>query len=66
MAQTTWSDRVDMDVKRQLDAQGADVAASDPFYAESNRRHLQRSIQQLAEGKVVIKTMEELEEMANG
>lgn len=91
MAQTTLSVRMDMDVKRQLDALCADVGmttstainmfakafirerrlpfdvvASDPFYSESNMRHLQRSIQQLDEGKIVIKTMEELEEMANG
>ena len=43
-----------------------DVVASDPFYSESNMKHLQRSIQQINEGKVVIKTMDELEEMANG
>ena len=91
MAQTTLSVRMDIDVKRQLDALCADVGmttstavnmfakafirerrlpfdvvASDPFYSESNMRHLQRSIQQLDEGKVVVKTMEELEEMANG
>ena len=29
-------------------------------------KHLQRSIQQINEGKVIIKTMDELEEMANG
>ena len=91
MAQTTLSVRMDMDVKRQLDALCADVGmttstavnmfakafirerrlpfdvvASDPFYSENNMRHLQHSIQQLDEGKVVIKTMDELEEMANG
>lgn len=37
----------------------------DPFYSESNLAALDRSIQQLKEGKVVIKTMEELEAMAN-
>lgn len=41
------------------------VVASDPFYADSNMRHLQRSIQQLAEGRVVVKTMDDLEEMAS-
>lgn len=91
MAQTTLSVRMDMDVKRQLDALCADVGmttstainmfakafirerrlpfdvvASDPFYSESNMSYLQRSIQQLDEGKVIIKTMDELEEMANG
>ena len=37
----------------------------DPFYSESNLAALNHSIQQLKEGKVVIKTMEELEAMAN-
>lgn len=37
----------------------------DPFYSESNLAALDHSIQQLKEGKVVIKTMEELEVMAN-
>ena len=43
-----------------------DVVASDPFYSESNMKHLRRSIQQLEEGQVIVKTMEELEEMVNG
>lgn len=37
----------------------------DPFYSESNLAALDHSIQQLKEGKVVIKTREELEAMAN-
>ena len=37
----------------------------DPFYSESNLAALDHSIQQLKEGKVVIKTMEQLESMAN-
>lgn len=39
----------------------ADVVASDPFYTESNVKHLLRSIQQLDEGKVVNKIMDALE-----
>ncbi len=42
-----------------------EVIASDPFYSESNMNHLARSRQQVKDGKVVVKTMEELEEMAN-
>ena len=38
----------------------------DPFYSPSNRAALQESIRQLQEGKVVTKTLEELETMANG
>lgn len=38
----------------------------DPFYSESNMRALNESVTQLKEGNVVIKTIEELEEMANG
>ncbi len=43
-----------------------DVVASDPFYSESNMRHLNRSAQQINDGKVVTKTIEELEEMTHG
>lgn len=39
--------------------------STDPFYSESNLAALDHSIQQLKEGKVVIKTREELEAMAN-
>ena len=37
----------------------------DPFYSESNIKAIEESIKQLKEGKVVIKTMGELEEMEN-
>lgn len=37
----------------------------DPFYLESNIKAIEESIKQLKEGKVVVKTMEELEEMEN-
>lgn len=37
----------------------------DPFYSESNMKAIEESIQQLKEGKVVVKTMEELEAMAD-
>ena len=39
-------------------------APLDPFYSESNMIRLQHSFQQEKEGKVVKKTMEELEDMA--
>jgi DNA-damage-inducible protein J len=42
-----------------------EVVASDPFYSESNMKHLQRSIRQLEEGQTVTRTMDELEKMAN-
>ena len=35
----------------------------DPFYSESNMKAISESIKQLEEGKVVVKTMEELEAM---
>lgn len=38
----------------------------DPFYSESNLRALRESIKELEEGKVVVKTMEELEKMVDG
>ena len=39
-------------------------APEDPFYSESNMKALAESEKQFREGKVVIKTMEELEAMA--
>ena len=38
----------------------------DPFYSASNMAALEESIRQREEGKVIVKTMEELEAMANG
>lgn len=35
----------------------------DPFFSKSNLRKLDESIKQLQEGRVVVKTMEELEAM---
>ena len=40
------------------------VDLSDPFYSEENMGWLEESDRQLLEGKIVIKTMEELEAMA--
>ena len=38
----------------------------DPFYTKANIAALERSAGQLAEGRVVRKTLDELEAMANG
>ncbi len=38
---------------------------TDPFYSSSNIAALEESIEQMKQGKVVIKTMEELEKMAD-
>lgn len=43
-----------------------DVVASDALYSDGSLKRLKRSIRQLDEGKVVTKTMEELEAMADG
>ena len=40
-------------------------APADPFYSASNMRAIQESEQQYREGKVVTKTLEELEALAN-
>ena len=40
------------------------VDLSDPFYSEANMRWLEESDRQLREGRVIVKTMEELEAMA--
>ena len=39
--------------------------SADPFYSESNLQAIDESIKQLKEGKVVVKTLKELEEMSN-
>lgn len=39
-------------------------APIDPFYSESNMERLHHSFRQAEEGKLVVKTMEELEELA--
>ena len=38
----------------------------DPFYSESNMKILKESIKQLEQGKVVVKTLDELKELENG
>lgn len=37
----------------------------DPFYSENNMFAIEESFKQLEQGKIVVKTMEELEDMAN-
>ena len=37
----------------------------DPFYSVNNLKVIDESIEQLKQGKVIVKTMEELEAMAN-
>ena len=37
----------------------------DPFYSDSNTARLRHSFHQLDEGKVIVKTMDELEEMTD-
>ena len=37
----------------------------DPFYSENNMKALSKSIEELEQGKVVVKSMEELEAMAD-
>ena len=38
----------------------------DPFYSEENLDRIRRGVQQLDEGRVVTKTLDELERVANG
>ena len=39
------------------------AAPLDPFYSDSNMEHLRKADQQVRNGQVVVKTMEELEAM---
>lgn len=41
------------------------VAPIDPFYSKQNMEHIEASSQQIKEGKVVVKTIQELEAMEN-
>ena len=43
----------------------ADTAYDDGFYDEANIRWLERSLEHAKQGKVIVKTMEELERMAD-
>lgn len=39
--------------------------AIDPFYSDSNMKALQKSKEQLSNGQVIVKSIDELENMAN-
>lgn len=71
----TWCKSVGMNVSTAMNLFAKEVlrkrrlpfmVSDDPFYDEENMKHLEKSIKSLNEGKVVVKTMKELEEMANG
>ena len=40
------------------------TASSDPFYSKTNLEHIEKACEQVKTGKVVTKTMEELEALA--
>ena len=42
-----------------------DIEAPDPYYSECNMRNIRDSLRQIKEGRVVEKTMDELEAMAD-
>ena len=61
VALTIFAKRVARDRRIPFDVS----APRDPFFSESNMKALEESEQQYRDGKVVAKTMEELEAMAN-
>lgn len=61
VAFTIFAKRVARDRRIPFDVS----APNNPFFSESNMKALDESEQQYREGKVVVKTMEELEAMAN-
>ena len=61
VALTIFAKRVARDRRIPFDVS----APRDPFFSESNMKALEESEQQYRDGKVVVKTMEELEAMAN-
>ena len=38
----------------------------DPFYSEENQKWIQKSIKQVEDGKIISKTIDELEQIVNG
>ena len=55
-----------LDVARRLRSQAETVIADeDGFYDEANIRRLERSLEHAKQGKVIVKTIEELERMAD-
>ena len=42
-----------------------EISLDDPFYSKSNQDALKLADEQIAQGKVIVKTMEELEAMEN-
>ena len=61
VALTIFAKRVARDRRIPFDVS----APRDPFFSESNMKALEESERQYRDGKVVVKTMEELEAMAN-
>ena len=75
MAQTLINVRMDEDLKRNFDNVCNELGMTkripfdvsvDPFYSETNLSALKKSMEQAAGGKVVIKSLDELETIANG
>ena len=61
VALTIFAKRVARDRRIPFDVS----APRDPFFSESNMKALEESEQQYRNGQVVVKTMEEVEAMAN-
>ncbi len=60
------STAVNIFLRRSLSMRGLPFEVrEDPFYSEANMKRLQESAQQIKNGKVVVKTMDELEKMAD-
>ena len=60
----TVSPRFDDDMKALRDSKiPVEIETPDPFHSESNMRNIEESLRQIKEGKVVVKTIEELENM---
>ncbi len=59
---------IESTVKQLLSRPSASQAPfnQDPFYSKSNMMAIDKSLKELEEGKVIVKTMEQLEAMANG
>ena len=59
----TLSTAVNIFLRQALREHGIPFRIGDPFYSQSNQRALQRASEDLHQGRVVKKTLEELEDM---
>lgn len=59
----TVSLRLDDQMKKELDEMCSEMGMNDPFYSERNMAQIAKAERQVNDGKVIVKSMRELEDM---